>query len=347
MSRILVIRFSALGDVAMTVPVLFSFARQYPQHELVVLSRKQMETLFKEAPQNITFRGADLKSDYKGIKGLLRLYSELKKEKFDVIADLHDVLRSKFLRWMFGISGIQVAHIDKGRKGKRKLISECHKVKEQQTTSFQRYAKVFHLLGYSFKPEFHSIYQNSDEISSPTVDKLTGEKNGDLWVGIAPFAAHKGKVYPLQLQEEVVRTLSVGLRVKVFLFGGGAYEKQILCNWEARYPNVISVAGKLKMDEELILMSRLDVMETMDSGNMHLASLVGTPVVSVWGATHPYAGFMGWGQSESNAIQIDLSCRPCSIYGNKPCRRNDYKCLNDIRPEIIVSKIKSITRTRQ
>lgn len=76
--------------------------------------------------------------------------------------------------------------------------------------------------------------------------------------------------------------------------------------------------------EELILMSNLDVMVSMDSANMHLASLTGTPVVSVWGATHPYAGFLGCNQKEENAVQVSMPCRPCSIFGNKPCQRGDY-----------------------
>ena len=100
--------------------------------------------------------------------------------------------------------------------------------------------------------------------------------------------------------------------------------------------------GKLNMRTELNLMSHLDVMLAMDSGNMHLASLVGTPVVSVWGATHPYAGFMGWGQSEKNAVQISLPCRPCSIFGNKPCIRGDYACLRQITPNQIIEKVESL-----
>lgn len=347
MSKILVIRFSALGDVAMTVPILFSFAKQYPQHELVVLSRSQMGVLFKEAPQNITFKGVDLKNDYKGIKGLTRLYSELEKEQFDAIADLHDVLRSKFLRWRFCLGGTKVAHIDKGRSGKRKLTSAHHKVKIQQATSFKRYTDVFERLGYTLKPIFHSIYPQANGMSCLPVEHLTGEKDGCHWIGIAPFAAHRGKIYPIELQEKVIQALSATPTFKVFLFGGGTNEQQILSAWEKQYPNVISVAGKLKMDEELILMSRLDVMETMDSGNMHLASLVGIPVVSIWGSTHPYAGFMGWGQSESNAIQADLPCRPCSIYGNKPCIKGNYECLKSIRPETIISRIKTIANERQ
>jgi ADP-heptose:LPS heptosyltransferase len=89
-------------------------------------------------------------------------------------------------------------------------------------------------------------------------------------------------------------------------------------------------------------MNQMDLMVSMDSANMHLASLVNTPVISIWGATHPYAGFYGFNQDESNAIQIDLPCRPCSIFGNKPCCRGDYACLRQITPEMIVKKVESI-----
>ena len=86
-------------------------------------------------------------------------------------------------------------------------------------------------------------------------------------------------------------------------------------------------------------MQHLDVMVSMDSANMHLASLVATPVVSVWGATHPYAGFMGWNQKMDNAVQLNMRCRPCSIFGNKPCQRGDYACLTAIKPDVIINKV--------
>nr|AIA86245.1 CAZy families GT9 protein [uncultured Prevotella sp.] len=92
----------------------------------------------------------------------------------------------------------------------------------------------------------------------------------------------------------------------------------------------------------MALISHLKVMISMDSANMHLASLTGTPVVSIWGATHYYAGFMGWGQHPENATEVSLSCRPCSIFGNKACFRKDYACLQRITPDMIVSKIEKI-----
>ncbi len=342
MSKILVIRFSALGDVAMTVPVLYSFAKSYPQHQLVVVSRSNMASLFREAPTNIAFRGVELKTDYRGIGGLNRLYALLKQENPDAVADLHDVLRSKYLRWRFRLAGVPVAAIDKGRKGKRKLTANTGKELRRQTSSFLRYADVFARLGYEFPLRFHSIFESTPPPVPQAVSLLLAEAEDRKLAGIAPFAAHAGKIYPVKLQEEVISTLSRQADVQVFLFGGGKAERETLEAWERKYPHVTSVAGKLGMDEELYLMSRLGVMLSMDSGNMHLASLVGTPVVSVWGATHPYAGFMGWGQHEQNAIQAELPCRPCSIYGNKPCARGDYACLNTISPERIIGKINQL-----
>lgn len=337
MAKLLAIRFSALGDVAMTVPVLYAFAEAYPEHQLVVLSRSAWAPFFQYAPSNLLFRGIDLKN-YSGIRGLSRLYRELYDEHFDAVADLHDVLRTKYLRWRFRLSGVPVSVIDKGRKEKRQLTLRKRKVLRQLSTSFERYQFVFRKLGYSFPCQFHSLYGNrrGDE---RLFEVLGIEKNNDCWVGIAPFAAHQGKIYPLELQEEVVRELSAKEQICIFLFGGGSREKEILDGWAARYPHVVSVVGKLKMDGELALMSWLDVMVTMDSGNMHLASLVGTPVVSVWGATHPYAGFMGWKQSEERAVQLDLPCRPCSIYGNRPCLRGDYACLKGISPSQLVEQV--------
>ncbi len=129
----------------------------------------------------------------------------------------------------------------------------------------------------------------------------------------------------------------------IFLFGGGKNETPVMNTWAEKYP----AGGECFRPapwhlEELILMSHLRVMLSMDSGNMHLASLVNTPVVSIWGATHPYAGFMGWHQSPDNAVQLDMPCRPCSIYGNKPCMRGDFACMKNISPELIVEKVENV-----
>lgn len=339
MKRLLIIRFSAIGDVAMTIPVIYACAVDNPQLQLTVLSREFLKPLFSRMPSNVEFKGVDLKKNHQGIAGLNRLYNELKEEKFDAVADFHDVLRSKYLRWRFKLSGTPVAHIRKGRDGKHKLVRAKHKVKEPQKSSFQRYSEVLEQLGIQSSSHFVSLFpEGKGDISQ--LRGITGEKGDSEWVGIAPFAAHKGKIYPFERLKKVIGLLCREPNIQIFLFGAGLEEQALLEQWENEFPHVTSLAGKLKMDTELIVMSHLNVMLSMDSANMHLASLVNTPVVSIWGATHPYAGFMGWNQKEEDAIQIDLACRPCSVYGNKPCMRKDYACLNEITPEQVVGQLK-------
>ena len=341
MARILIIRFSAIGDVAMTVPIVHSLALQYPLDEIVMLSKESMRPLFAEMPTNVKFLGADVKNKHKGIGGLSTLYGELKEYNFDYVADLHNVLRSKYLTLRLRMAGSEVVTLQKGRKEKKKLIKANLEEISAVKSSFARSLEVFKLLGFPVQANFVSIYGDQKGDLS-LIRSIVGEKKTEKWVGIAPFAAHKGKVYPIELMEKVVAELSLRENTRIFLFGGGAKEKKILARWEQKYKPVESVVGKLQMNTELILMSHIDVMLTMDSANMHLASLVNTSVVSIWGATHPYGGFLGWKQLPTNAIQVDLSCRPCSIYGNKPCKRGDYACLTSIAPTTVVHKIETL-----
>lgn len=341
MAHILIIRLSAFGDVAMVVPVVYSLAEQYPQHEITVLSRMAWQPLFKELPANVSFIGADLNGKHKGLWGLNRLYSELKAMRFDYVADFHSVLRTKYLALRFNLSNIMVASIFKGRTGKKKLTRQHHKVLENQKSSFRRYADVLEKLGFPVLLNFSSIYGEGKGNFS-VIGAIVGPKENQKWIGIAPFAKHVGKIYPIELQEQVVAYFAANPKVKVFLFGGGKSEQKVFDTWVAKYPSIVSMAGKLNMSTELNLMSHLDVMVSMDSANMHLASLVNVPVISIWGATHPYAGFMGWKQLPVNTVQLDLPCRPCSVYGQKKCYRGDYACLRQIKPEQVIAKIEGI-----
>lgn len=336
MKKILAIRLSAIGDVAMTVPVIWSLSKAYPDAEITFVSQKFASGFMKYIPGVKMFE-VDLNGRHKGFIGLIRLFFDLRKlGRFDIIADLHDVIRTKVLRFLFSITFTKIRVIDKGRKEKHNLTRIDGKILRQLDTSVSRYAKVFTNAGLNFNVEFDYLFTKSP--LNEVIEKITGPRN-NRWIGIAPFAKHKGKIYPLESMEEVVGALSKKEGVKIFLFGGGAYEVGILEGWEKKYSNTISLAGKLSIENELKVISNLEVLVSMDSANMHLASLVNTSVVSVWGATHPYAGFYGWNQNPSHALQINLPCRPCSIYGNKGCFRKDFACLNLITPKDILNKI--------
>lgn len=303
----------------MLVPVVKALAKAYPEWQITVLSRKQTAALFEGAADNVRYAGADLKGRHKGIGGLNRLLHDIDYRQFDMVADMHDVLRTKYLDMRFMLAGKRVSVIRKGRLSKRRLV-RTHCVDKMLPTTIERYCSVLRRLGFAL----------SLQPTAPSDAPREG-------IGIAPFAAHTGKVYPIKRMEEVVRLLSEQGE-KIYLFGAGEKEKNILQDWAERYKGVESLAGRYAMDEEITRMGKLRLMVTMDSANMHLASIAGTRVLSVWGATHPAAGFLGYGQSIGDCIQRELPCRPCSIYGNKPCKYGDYRCM-DIAPKEIVERI--------
>lgn len=331
MKKLLIIRFSALGDIAMTVPVVHDLAVQYPDLDITMLSREMARPLFERMPKNVHFIAADLKGRHKGLLGLCRLWRDAHLSDFDYIADFHDVLRTWWLRTEGCLRRKKVAKIDKGRKGKMALTRQKNKVFAKQATSFERYAKVLERLGFPIRPQFTKL----DYSAFCETQKGTHE----TWVGIAPFAKHPAKVYPMEKMEQVIKALSERENTTVFLFGGGDEEKRQIAALCAQYPNVKPAQSLQGLKGELALMGQLDVMLSMDSANMHLASLVGTKVVSVWGGTHPYAGFLGWNQNPHDCVQLEMSCRPCSVYGNKRCLRGDYMCMNGITPERILKKL--------
>jgi ADP-heptose:LPS heptosyltransferase len=147
----------------------------------------------------------------------------------------------------------------------------------------------------------------------------------------------------LPLDKSFVLAKKIAEKYPVYFFGGGKNEQDLLEQWEKEIPNTKSLAGKLKLDGELEKIASLEIMISMDSANMHLASLVGTRCVSIWGATHPFAGFLGYGQKMEDVIQVkDLTCRPCSVFGDKDCYRGDWACLNELQVEKIYDKVSSI-----
>jgi len=325
-----------MGDVAMTVPVIRALTEKYPDCKITVLSKPFFKPLFDTIPQ-VSFFAAQVNTKHKGILGLLKLYRELKKEKITHVADFHNVLRSKILRALYIFDGKPSIFIDKGRAEKKALTRTKNKIFKQLKTSHQRYADVLNKLGFTL------------DLSNPTpINKIklaekitlyTGLKK-DTWIGIAPFAAFKGKVYPLQLMEEVIEEMA-SKGFKIFLFGGGKREIEILNTLENIHDSIVNLAGKLSFKEELEVIGVLDLMVAMDSGNAHLAAMQQVKTITLWGVTHPYAGFAPFDQPDDYSVVSDLEKYPkipCSIYGNKVA--NGYEnVMETIAPTKVIEKI--------
>lgn len=305
----------------MTVPVFTEFLEQNTNVEIVMVSRENFANLFDGIPR-LSFKGISV-DDYKGIFGMRRLANELEKEfQPDLIADFHDVIRTKILNRIFKLKGYRVFKINKGKEEKENLTDVWNLDKKQLKRTVERYADVFREMNFQVTLS-HKLRPKSQL------------KHG---LGIAPFAQHKGKMLPLDKTFQIAKILSK--KQPVYFFGGGKTEREILENWEKEIPNSESLAGKLSLKEELEKIAQLQTMISMDSANMHLASLVGTRCVSVWCATHFFAGFLGYGQREEDAVHVkDLTCRPCSVFGDKECYRGDWACLHELDVQKIIDAV--------
>jgi ADP-heptose:LPS heptosyltransferase len=328
----LIVRLSAMGDVAMTASAVGALRRQYADLKICVLTTPFFQPFFRDVP-DLDFVTFDKRGRHKGFGGLIRLWWDIYREhRIDAVADLHNVLRSKAVRILFRLSGSRIGVIDKGRREKKALTRFEDKLREPLEPTVCRYGDVFGRLGFPV-----DIPPRAERKRYPIPEVFGNKRN--TWIGIAPFAQHEGKRYPLESMECVIEQLGENGDRTLFIFGGGAEEQVVADVWAAKYPHVVSAIGKVKLAQELDLISNLDCLVSMDSSAMHMASLYAVPVISIWGATHPWAGFMGWGQSEEHAVQLDLPCRPCSVYGNKPCCYGDYRCMHGIDPQVIVEKV--------
>ncbi len=334
--HILVIRLSAMGDVAMSVPVISAFVTYNPNVKVTVLTRAFFAPFFEGIP-NVNVFSPDLKVKHKGFLGIRKLAKELSELKIDAVADLHDVLRSNILIQLLRLKGIPYKQIDKGRAEKKALTRATNKVFKPLKTTHNRYADVFKELGFQLNL---STYTRSVKTPlSADIWQYIGDTEKQL-IGIAPFAAHKGKMYPLEKMEHVIKTLSK--EYFVLLFGGGKDEREVLEKIAVKYSNVVNVAGQFSFNEELAIISNLKLMLAMDSANGHLAAMFGVKVITLWGATHPYAGFTPFNQPETNQILPDLikyPLIPTSIYGNKQVEGYE-NVMCSILPDTIIKRIK-------
>jgi len=310
MKKTLILRFSSLGDVAMIVPVIRCLCKKYPNEEFIIVSREKFKPLFEEN-QNLSFFRVDFDNRHKGFLGVFKLFKDLKKIKPNKVADLHHVLRTRILTLLFKLCFYNVKRLDKMRKEKNRLTRSKNKVFKPLTPIHFKYQEVFNKLGYQIDLSKDHTYPMPKTLNNFEIT------NNNPKVGIAPFAKHIGKVYPLDLMQKIIAYLSQ--KNQVFLFGFGD-ELKILEKWKSSYKNVDCPSSNLNFRQEIELISNLDLMISMDSANGHIASIYNVPVITIWGLTHPFTGFSTFNSTEKNQFTVDRTkfpLIPTSIYGNK------------------------------
>lgn len=332
--HIAVMRLSAMGDVAMMAHTLRAFREAYPSVRVTLVTRRLFAPFFEGLGVDIL--EVDTKHRHKGFMGLMRLFGDIRRGRnVDAFGDMHGSLRTLILRLLMRLTACRVSSIHKGRVEKwfRVGYNSHNGVPLKHTVV--RYCDVLRDMGFEFDDPTPASREENQKRPNPM-----GEKHG-RWIGFAPFSAHKGKTYPSDMAEELVGLLA-GDCERLFIHSGSGKEADFAHAMESKYENVVALNGKVNLAEELNLIAHLDCIVSMDSLAMHMASLTGTPTVSVWGATHPALGFLGWGCDQNGILQADLPCQPCSVYGKRKCRSGDYKCLKAITPQMVADKVREL-----
>ena len=334
--NVLVMRLSVLGNVAMTIPVLYPVCKANPDTRFIMLTKMWPASMFHDRPANLKVVDFDVKGSHSGLIGLLKLAAQLHKlYDIDAVADLHNVSGTWIIDAYMKLKGARIARLDREKPKRRALVS--HRTNEPLTPIHDRYRNVFTQLGFEAPDDFTHLYDGCDW---PTSLLVPDKEEGQRWIAISPFSSHKHKTYPLEQMEQVIAELSKRENYWLFLMGGGKQEKIALRSIARKYKRVVSMAEvKHKFIDEYALLGKCDLMLTMESANMHLASLVDLQAMTVWGPTSPACGYLGYNQVIEDDIQLDMDCRPCSITGDKACKYGDYRCLKNIKPEYIVQRV--------
>lgn len=331
MKTIVVYRFSALGDVALALPVLRGVLDHHQDIRIIFVTREKFFPIFHGIDRLELF-SADLKGRHKGVRGLFRLYSELvKMAKPDLVIDLHQVLRSQVLNFYFSLNHIPVRRYRKGRKEKHKALG--NKAFNHLPHTIDRYSQVFYKNSFQLNLPEPPVINISEESIKECKEFLIRNSIQGRILAIAPFAAHVTKMWDTNLIEQLIEMIIQKHDFTIVLVGGGIEEELILRTIASHHTGCVVLANQISLGGELALFSEVKAAVAMDSSNMHLFSLLGIPTVSIWGATHPKLGFSPYQQTDSTFCLPEghlLPCQPCSVYGSIPCRFQNIACMDQI-----------------
>lgn len=343
--NLLVLRFSAMGDVALMTPALVAIAAAHPNVQITLVTRGNFAPFFYNIP-NVNVIGINLKK-YKGILGLYKLFHELNiLGPYHSVIDLHSSVRSRMIGWFFRLKGVKTFKIIKGRREKLQQVRRFKKKLRPLPHTVERYLTVFRKAGFDApirKGPWINVDGDSKIYANEFFKSCGIKKKEGLWIGLAPFAGHRLKEWPLHKIENLIpMILEEFPEATIFLFGSKEEAPTLQTLRRSNSRIFLVTGGTLGIRGELGIIEKIDIMIGMDSSNVHIAALMKKPVIGIYGTTHPYSGFGPFAQEDSGVLQVDLPCRPCSIYGNTQCFRKDFACMEMIHPEDVIRRIRVV-----
>lgn len=333
-NKTLVIRFSSIGDIVLSTPLLRVLRSRFPQSQIDYVTRTEYADLVRFNPNLNVTHGFDVAA---GFAGLRELKKKLRQERYDLVLDLHNSIRSRYLRSMLGVGSIVV--VDKRIKERTLLVKFKKNVYKSMVPVADRYVETVHELGIrtdGMGPELHI----PDEILfgiSGKMGKLRLDRFEHI-VGLCPFARHATKEWPAE------RFIEFGMRTAkepndaLMIFGGTLDRERAKgivrsLSGAVGAERVFDLTGELSLLESAAAMQYCDVIVSNDSGMMHLASAMEKKIVAIFGSTVEEFGFFP--QTENSVVleRKGLYCRPCSHIGLQHCPEGHFRCMNEISVE--------------
>ena len=329
-SRILIVRFSSLGDLVLVSPVTRALRQAYPQATITVLVKRAYESIALLLP------GVDSVEVFDSNQGLMPLASDVRRTRYDLLIDLHANARS-YLLALLGRSGRTLRY--RKRHLARMIMVYYPSLSMVTRHTVDAYLKALQPLGI-----FDSDPSPELLLTDLAIDEVT-ERCGlesiqptDQLIGIAPGASHVTKQWPAPYFAELADYLVQTHKVKILIIGSDEDRDINRAVVKAMTMPVVDWTGRTDFAILPAAIHRCHLIVSNDSGPMHIASSVRTPVIGLFGPTHPRLGFSPIG-AQDLALSLDLPCSPCSLHGEKPCRIHTHACLKDLTVDRVIAEI--------
>ena len=330
--KILVIRFSSLGDVVLITPLFQKIKHLYPSSHVTFLTDCKFIDLFGTDPNIDRIIPYDVSGE--SLMYLLRYLKKIREERYDIIIDCHVIPRSLFFLFL-------------GRPARRRRLNKFSIQRRLMVKSHNR-KRIPHIVdrylatfigknGNDYKPKIYLEKREIEKIKS----LLSKKKGSKKVVGFAPGASKKAKMWQLEKLQNLALTLTEKNNVYIILFGNKNEISVVKRIQEELQDRCLNLVGKTGIRELALFLNGCDVLFSADSGAMHIAVAVGTPVVSIFGPTVPEFGFTPYNQ-KSVVVSKPLPCRPCSLHGTDTCPLGHHNCMKLIEVEEVRMEIERL-----
>ncbi len=317
--KILVVRFSSLGDAILTTAIFPSLKASWPEGEVVVLTKSVFADVFSNNPSIDRVIGFDSEKE-----SFSELAKRIGQEKFDIIIDLHANLRSYFLRVLAGPPLAIAVH--KATLARWLLLLFKFSTNDLRKTVRERILGILPRLDISVVSTETQLFTTD----VPAVLSKFDLPPGRNLIGIAPGAKHNTKMWPWERFAESANRLGAFPNTTIVLLG----DSSDISIGEKMVPRLVvdhkNLIGKTSLSELKDVVSQLKFLLTNDSALLHMGEAFKIPLVVLFGPTVRGFGFAPYRPTSRVVETINLTCRPCTLHGDPDCPLKHHRCMMDL-----------------